>query len=133
MLRLIGLVVIVLLILSLAHGERTGMAYNRMNARADTLVDALTGALADGVRAFGDAVFGPADPEMADSGQMRDLAHNLDGLARSANVGSRRALAQMVLRSCPSLGLVCQPASGETPLDQQAGQGRRRGTADDLR
>lgn len=34
MLRLIGLVVVVLLVLSLAHGERTGSAYDRANARA---------------------------------------------------------------------------------------------------
>ena len=107
MLRLIGLVVVILLVLSLAHGERTGTGTARLNARAETLVDGLTSALADGVRALGDLVFGPADTNGGDGDGLR----NLDALARSADSRSRRAMAQMVLRACPSLGLVCQPAS----------------------
>ena len=106
MLRLIGLGVVVLFVLSLAHGERTGGA----NARAATLADHLTGALADGVRTLGDMVFGPSaqGPDMPD---LRALAKNLDGLSRSADGASRRALAAVVMRSCPSLGLTCQPVA----------------------
>lgn len=104
MLRLIGLVVVVLLVLSLAHGERTGAAVNR----ADSLADAVTGRLADGVRTLGDMVFGRADPDVPDS--LRALGRNLDAVSRTADGASRRALAGIVLRSCPSLGLVCQPA-----------------------
>ncbi len=106
MLRLVGLVVVVLFILSLAHGERTG-GYADANARAETLVDALTGRLAEGVRALGDVLFGPG-PEPR-SLAPADLPGQFEAAVRSADSRSRRALAGTVLRACPSLGLACQP------------------------
>lgn len=111
MLRLIGLVVVVLLVLSLAHGERSG-SYAEANARADTLVDGLTARLADGLRALGDGLFGPGP--YARRSVPRDLTADFDDAVQSADTRSRRALAGMVLRACPELGLSCQPAAGRS-------------------
>lgn len=132
MLRLIGLVVVVLFVLSLAHGERTGSGFDRMNSRTDNLVDQLTGTLADGVRKLGDTVFGPAEPGASPPDGLRALARNLDTLSRTADGASRRALAQVVLRSCPSLGLVCQQAQGSSG-DDPAGSQRKRSLPEEPR
>jgi hypothetical protein len=121
MLRLIGFVVLVLLVLSLAHGERSAAS----DPRAGSMADAVTGRLADGLRTLGDIVFGRGEPNLPDG--LQGLGRSLDAFSRTADGASRRALAGMVLRSCPALGLVCQPASGGVT---QPADPRRRPAAD---
>lgn len=128
MLRLIGLAVVVLLVLSLAHGERTGGGYAEADARADTLVDALTGRLADGVRTLGDLLFGPGPGLRLPPS--RQMVPDLETAARNADARSRRALAGMVLRACPSLGLSCQPAAGRPDAADGGNDGGRPGSRD---
>lgn len=128
MLRLIGFVVVVLLVLSLAHGERTGAGYAEANARAETLVDELTGRLADGVRTLGDLLFGPGPGIRLPP--TRDMGMDLETMARSADARSRHALAGMVLRACPSLGLSCQPAQGRPDAGSNTVDDGRQGWRD---
>lgn len=117
MLRVIGLIVVVLFVLSLAHGERTG-GYAEANLRAETLVDGLTSRLADGMRELGDRLFGPGPGIRVPGG--RALMDDFDDAVRTGDARSRRALAGMVLQACPALGLSCRPAGtsgwdGEPP------------------
>lgn len=75
------------------------------------MIDELTGRLADGVRSLGDLVFGPGPG--FENPDVRAVARGLDQAGRSTDAGSRRALAETVMRACPALGLSCRPADAD--------------------
>lgn len=123
MLRLIGLVVVVLLLLSVTHGERRLDDGGRADTSLEAAADRVFGLLAAGAECLDDLVFGaPGEPQAAPD--VARMARQLAVWSRSADAASRRDLATVVLRACPSLNLVCQPA-GDAPDRDGAGASRR--------